>query len=35
MDNIDLMNYWLKSSDDDFETMQVMYQNKRNTWSLF
>ena len=35
MDNIDLMNYWLKSSDDDFETMQVMFQNKRNTWSLF
>ena len=35
MDNIDLMNYWLKSSDDDFETMQIMFQNKRNTWSLF
>ena len=35
MDNIDLMDYWLKSSDDDFETMQVMFQNKRNTWSLF
>lgn len=35
MDNMDLMNYWLKSSDDDFETMQVMFQNKRNTWSLF
>lgn len=35
MDNIDLMNYWLKSSDEDFETMQVMFQNKRNTWSLF
>lgn len=29
------MNYWLKSSDDDFETMQVIFQNKRNTWSLF
>lgn len=35
MDNIDLMEYWLKSSDSDYDTMKVMYENKKNTWSLF
>lgn len=29
MNNIDLMNYWIKSSDEDYDTMQVMYKTKR------
>ena len=35
MNNIDLMNYWFKSSDEDFETMKVLLENKKNTWCLF
>ena len=35
MDNINLMEYWLNSADRDYETMKIMYENKRNTWSLF
>jgi HEPN domain-containing protein len=30
-----LINYWVDSSDDDFETMIVMFENKRYSWSLF
>ena len=29
------IRYWLQSSDDDFETMLVLFGNKRYTWSLF
>ena len=35
MDNIDLMNYWVNSSDEDYEAMQIMFKNKKNTWTLF
>ncbi len=35
MNNIDLMNYWIKSSDEDFVTMEVLYTNKQNTWCLY
>ena len=35
MNNIDLMNYWLESSDSDYETMKVLFENKKNTWCLF
>ncbi len=35
MNNIDLMNYWIKSSDEDFATMEILYKNKQNTWCLF
>lgn len=35
MDNINLMNYWLNSSDEDYDAMQVMFKNKKNTWTLF
>ena len=35
MNNIDLMNYWIKSSDEDFITMEVLYKNKQNTWCLY
>ncbi|MHB1688986.1 MAG: HEPN domain-containing protein [Ignavibacteriaceae bacterium] len=29
------IRYWLDSADDDYETMSVLYNNKRYTWSLF
>ncbi len=35
MDKIELMEYWIKSSDDDYDAMQVMFKNKKNAWSLF
>ena len=35
MDNVNLMEYWIKSADNDYDTMRVMYENKKNTWSLF
>ena len=35
MNNIDLMKFWFESSDSDYETMTVLYNNKKNTWSLF
>lgn len=35
MDNIDLMEYWLKSEENDYEAMQVMFSSKKNTWTLF
>ena len=30
-----LIQYWLDSSDDDFETMIAMFDSKRYNWSLF
>lgn len=35
MDSINLMKYWVNSSDEDYDAMQVMYKNKKNTWTLF
>lgn len=35
MNNIDLMNYWIESSDEDYNVMKVLYGNKKNSWSLF
>ena len=35
MDNIDLMEYWIKGSENDYEAMKIMFQNKKNTWTLF
>lgn len=35
MNNIDLMNYWIESSDEDYNVMQVLYNNKKNSWCLF
>ena len=35
MNNIDLMNYWVKSSDEDFVTMEILYKNSQNTWCLY
>ncbi len=30
-----LIKYWIDCSDDDFETMMVMFYSKRFSWSLF
>lgn len=35
MNNIDLMNFWIESSDEDYDTMMYMKEGKKNTWSLF
>ena len=35
MDNIDLMEYWIKGSENDYEAMKIMFQNKKTTWTLF
>lgn len=35
MNNIDLMNYWIETSNDDYETMLSLKRAKRNTWCLF
>ena len=29
MNNIDLMNYWFDSADNDFDTMKVLFKIKR------
>ena len=29
------MKFWFESSDNDYETMNVLYQNRKNTWCLF
>ena len=34
-DKDSLIKYWTESSDDDFETMITMFENKRYSWSLF
>ena len=31
MNNIDLMNYWIETSNEDYETMLSMKKEKRNT----
>ena len=35
MNNIDLMNFWINSSNNDFETMNVLFSGGKYTWSLF
>ena len=35
MDSVDLTKYWFESADNDYETMKVLYNNKKNTWCLF
>ena len=30
-----LIKYWIDSSDEDFDTMISLYENKRNSWALF
>ncbi len=35
MNNIDLMNYWFKSSEEDYNVMKVLHNNKKNSYCLF
>ncbi len=35
MDNISLMEYWINSSDKDYEAMKKNFEIKQYTWSLF
>ena len=35
LDKDKLIKYWIESSDDDFDTMITMFENKRFNWSLF
>ena len=35
MNNIDLMNFWIESAEEDYKTMKVMFDNQKNTWCLF
>ena len=35
MNSIDLMEYWFKSADEDYDTMLYMRAGKKNTWCLF
>ena len=35
MNSIDLMEYWIKSADEDYDTMLYMKAGKKNTWCLF
>ena len=35
MNNIDLMNFWIESSDEDYNVMNVLHNNKKNSYCLF
>lgn len=35
MTNIEIMNYWIESANNDYKTMQILYENKQYSWSLF
>ncbi len=35
MNNIDLMNYWIESSDEDYNVMNILHNSKKNSYSLF
>ena len=35
MNSIDLIEYWFKSADEDYDTMLYMKDGKKNTWCLF
>lgn len=35
MNNIDLMQFWIDSSDEDYNVMHVLYRNKKNSYCLF
>jgi len=34
-DTAKIVQFWIESSDDDFETMITLYDNKRLSWSMF
>ncbi len=35
MNNIDLMNYWIESSEEDYNVMNILHNNKKNNYCLF
>lgn len=35
LDKVKIVKYWMDSSDEDFETMIAMFENKRYSWSMF
>ena len=35
LDNINLMEYWINSSDRDYESMKKNFEIKQYTWALF
>ncbi len=35
MNNIDLMNYWIESSDEDYNVMKLLRRNNKNSYCLF
>lgn len=35
MNNLDLVKYWIESSDEDYDTMKILYSSGKYTWSLF
>ena len=35
MDNLNLMEYWINSSDEDYNVMQYLYKGKKNSYCLF
>ena len=35
MNSIDLIEFWFKSADEDYDTMLYMKAGKKNTWCLF
>ncbi len=30
-----IVNHWIKSSDDDFDTMNFLFQSEKYNWALF
>jgi len=35
MNNIDLMNFWIESSEEDYNVMKVLHSNSKNSYCLF
>ncbi len=35
LDNINLMEYWLNSSEEDYNVMKYLYSGKKNSYCLF
>ena len=35
MNKQELINFWVAASDDDFDTMNAMFETKRYSWALF
>ena len=35
MDNIDLMKYWIESSNEDYNVMNVLHNSRKNSYCLF